>query len=131
MYDRIFGNVEYDYGWCVPIEMVLFDTSYHITCVASAYKSETINKSQRSQYARFKENEKEILKGVEHAIKEYVDNNFLEYSSRLKESIMPKELIFHQNGDAGIFLECGWDIETGIVVGIFPEVKVINPDAFL
>lgn len=131
MYDRVFGKVEYDYGWYVPIKVKLFDALCPINCVASAYKNETINKNQRSQYTLFKENEKEILKNVEHTIKEYVALNYPEYSLRLSESIVPKELIFQQNGDTGIFFECEWDIETGIVVGIFPEVKIINPDNFL
>lgn len=131
MYDRVFGKVEYDYGWCVPTELTLFDIQYKVTCVASAYKNETINKLQRSQYARYKENEKEILKNIEQIIKEYVDKNHSDYSLKLRECLTPKEMIFHQNGDTGIFFECEWDVETGVVVGIFPRIGIINPDIFL
>lgn len=131
MYDRIFGKVEYDYGWCVPSKIELFDTVYNITCVASAYKNETINRNQRSKYTLFKESEKEILKNVENKIKEYLEKNFPDYIPKIKDSLVPKELIFQQNGEVGIFFECDWDIETGMVVGIFPKVEIINPDNFL
>lgn len=131
MYDRIFGKVEYDYGWCVQSKIELFDTVYDITCVASAYKNETINRNQRSKYILFKESEKEILKNVEKKIEEYVGKNFPDYILKIKESLIPKELIFHQDGETGIFFDCNWDIESGIVVGIFPKIEIINPDNFL
>lgn len=131
MYDRIFGKIEYDYGWCSPIKIELFNTIYDITCVASAYKNETINRNQRSKYTLFKESEKETLVKVENKVKEYVEQNFPDYLKKIKESLVPKELIFQQNGDVGILFDCEWDVETGIVVGIFPEIKIINPDNFL
>ncbi|WP_300359158.1 hypothetical protein [Fusobacterium sp.] len=131
MYDRIFVKIEYDYGWCSPIKIELFNTIYDITCVASAYKNETINRNQRSKYTLFKESEKETLVKVENKVKEYVEQNFPDYLKKIKESLVPKELIFQQNGDVGILFDCEWDVETGIVVGIFPEIKIINPDNFL
>ena len=39
---------------------------------------------------------------VEEIIKQYVQKNYAEYFERLKISIVPKELILHQNGEAGI-----------------------------
>lgn len=131
MYDRVFGKIEYDYGWCTQGKIELFDTVYNIVCVASAYKGEVINRDQRSKYTLFKENEKEILKNIENKIKKYVEENFPDYSQKIKESLVPKELIFHQDGDTGIFFECAWDIETGIVVQIFPKIEIVNPDNFL
>lgn len=131
MFDRVFGKVEYDYGWCTPETIELFDTVYEITCVASAYKNEMINRQQRAQYTTFKENRKEVLTQVEEIIKQYVQKNYADYGGKLKESMIPKELIFHQNGDAGILFECEWDIETGIVVGLSPQLAIINPDNFL
>ena len=131
MYDRVFGKVEYDCGWCTLDKIELFDISYEITCVASAYKNEMISRQQRVQYSAFKEKKKEILELVEEILKQYVQNKRKDYSEKLKESVVPKELIFHQNGDTGILFECEWDVETGIVVGIFPKVEIINPDNFL
>ena len=131
MYDRIFGKIEYDYGWCSPIKIELFNTIYDIICVVSAYKNETINRNQRLKYTLFKESEKETLVKVENKVKEYVEQNFPDYLKKIKESLVPKELIFQQNGDVGILFDCEWDVETGIVVGIFPEIEIINPDNFL
>lgn len=131
MFDRVFGKVEYDYGWCTPETIELFETSYAITCVASAYKNETISRQQRAQYQIFKENRKEILTQVEETIRQYVQNNYSDYSARLKDCLVPKELIFHQNGETGILFDCEWDVETGVVVGIFPQIAIINPDDFL
>lgn len=104
MYDRVFGNVEYDCGWCVSEKLSLFNTTYDITCVASAYKTETINKQQRSQYSLFKENRKVIMGNVQHEIKDYVEKNFPAYLNNIKESLVPKELIFHQNGRCRDFI---------------------------
>lgn len=131
MFDRVFGEVDYDYGWCRPETIKLFDTSYEITCVASAYKNEKISRYQRTQYSVFKEKRLEILVQTEDILRRYVQENYPVYAENLKESIMPRELIFHQNGDAGILFDCEWDIETGIVVGIFPQLRIINPDNFL
>lgn len=131
VFDRVFGKVEYDYGWCTPETIELFDTSYEIICVASAYKNEMISRQQRAQYTIFKEKKKEILTQVEEIIKQYVQKNYADYAEKLNECIIPKELIFHQNGEAGILFECEWDIEMGIVVGISSQVKIINPDNFL
>ena len=131
MYDRVFGKVEYDYGWSTPITLVLFNETYNTTCVASAYKNETINKLQRSQYTLFKESETELLYKAEQELVKYVEQTYPSYSQKLKESIHPRELIFQQDGNVGIYCDCDWDIETGIVIGIFPETKIINPDNFL
>lgn len=131
MFDRVFGKVEYDYGWCKPETIELFDVYYEITCVASAYKNEMISRYQRSQYTVFNEKRKEILVQVEECIKQYVQKKHAEYFDRLKTSIIPKELILHQNGETGLLFECEWDIETGIVVTISPRVEIINPDNFL
>lgn len=131
MFDRVFGKVEYDYGWCVPENIELFGKSYQITCVASAYKTEMISREQRTQYKRFKEYRKETLLSVEDCIRQYVQNNYPDYLDGLENHIVPKELIFHQNGETGVLFDCKWDIETGLVVGIFPQIAIINPDCFL
>lgn len=131
MVDRVFGKVEYDYGWCRPETIELFGISFEVICVASAYKNEMISRQQRAQYSTFKEKRKEVFEKVEEILKQYVQKNYADYVDKLKESAIPKELIFHQNGDAGILFECEWDIETGIVVVILPQVKILNPDNFL
>lgn len=131
MFDRVFGQVEYDYGWCVPETIELFEKSYQINCVASAYKNEMISREQRTQYKNFKERRKDILLYVEECITQYVKDNYPDFFEGIKDSLVPKELIFHQNGETGILFECKWDVETGLVVGIFPQIAVINPDCFL
>lgn len=131
MFDKVFGDVEYDYGWCKPETIELFGIPYTITCVASAYKNEMISQQQRAQYTAFKARKAEILTQVEGIIKEYVHKEHDDYSEIIKESMIPKELIFHQNGETGILFECQWDLETGIVAGIFPQLTIIHPDRFL
>lgn len=131
MFDRVFGKVEYDYGWCTSEKIELFGMSFDITCVASAFKNEMISRQQREQYKAFQEKRAEVSAQVETLLRQYVQNNYADYAERLSESVIPKELIFHQNGDAGILFACEWDMETGIVVGISPELTIINPDNFL
>ena len=131
MIDRVFGKVEYDYGWCKPETIDLLGMTHEITCVASAYKNETISREQREKYAEFKERKNDILKQVDEVIKCHVQNHHAEYVNRLEDTLVPKELIFHQDGAAGILFECAWDVETGIVVGIFPKMEIVNPDNFL
>ncbi len=131
MFDRVFGKVEYDYGWCTTETINLFDTMYNISCVASAYKGENISREQRTRYSAFKDNKEMILKDVEGIIKGYVEHNHSDFFDKLETSITPKELIFHQNGDAGIFFDCDWDIESGIVITIYPKLGICHPDLFL
>lgn len=131
MFDRVFGKVEYDYGWCTSETIELFGTSYEVTCVASAYKNEMISRQQRTQYAVFKEKRKELLEQVEETLKQYVQENYADYLDKLSKSVAPKELIFHQDGETGILFECEWDVETGIAILLFPQVKIVNPDNFL
>ena len=106
MFDRVFGNVEYNYGWCKPETIELFGVSYEVTCVASAYKNEMPSQQQRVQHEVFALKRKELLGQVEDILKQYVQKNYADYFERLKESIIPKELIFHQDGETGILFEC-------------------------
>lgn len=131
MFDRIFGEVVYDYGWCKPETIELFNKSYQITCVASAYKNEMISREQRAQYKNFNEHKNDILMCVEECLTKYVQSNHPDYFDTLKDCIVPKELIINQDGKSGIMFDCEWDVETGVIVGISSQIEVINPDCFL
>lgn len=131
--DPVFGKVEYDYGWTKPISVSLWNKKFSISCVASAYKGQDIIDIQQKQYTHFENNLSEIEATICKAVESYYNKNVAELNVPIDVAVhvKPTELVFQREGTYGMLFNCDWDVESGIVVCLYPQVKVGPQDIFL
>lgn len=131
--DLVFGKVKYDYGWTKPLCVSLWNNKYIISCVASAYKGQEIIEIQQRQYSDFEGRSAEIESQICKAVELYYKENIAKPDSpaHVMAHVKPTELVFQRDGSYGMLFDCDWDIENGIVVCIYPQIKVGPQDIFL
>lgn len=129
--DEAFGNMTFDYGWTKKDKLNIFNKTYEISCIASAYTGKGIDDIQREMYTNYRNDSTDTLEKVESAIIDHVKNNGIKYNDGIENHLRPTEFVFQKNGKAGIIFECDWDVESGLVVLIYPEITIDIPDNFL
>lgn len=141
--NSVFGLMEYDFQWEKIEKVSIFKKEYDITISAEAYSEENISKKQEESYLRFKENEKIYIETIENKLKEYINENLEDLATYwvgarkiinitdLAKIVVPKSILFQQDGTIVFLAECEWDIENGIAVKLYPEVEVGPQDIFI
>lgn len=129
--DAAFGVMHYDYGWVKEEKLVLFEETYQITCVASAYKGQEIEEIQRREYMEYRKDRAALGCAVEDALYQYCESRGITETEKITACLKPTELIFQRDGRVGLLLDCAWEAESGIVVFLKPEIKVDIQDTFL
>ena len=141
--NKVFGIMKYDYEWEKVDEIKLFKKEYNITVIAEAFPDEDISKEQEESYLKFKKNEKSYIETIENKLKEYINENLEDLATYwvgarkiinitdLAKVVEPKSILFQQDGTIVFLAECEWDIENGIAVKLYPEVKVGSQDIFV
>lgn len=141
--DMMFGEMSYRHRWYKKQNIHMFGVEWEITVAAKAYSGRSITKEQQESYSLFMKNEKKYVDIIGEELKEYVDQHLQELavdwlSARrvgpiedLSQMVTPKTLLFKQNGDTLMLLDCVWDIENGIGVKVIPEIVTGSQDLFL
>ncbi len=131
--DQVFGEMKYKHRWEKKGTVTLFGMTWDIVIAAKAYRGKEITESQRDSYKRYKDAEGTLLEKAEEALTEYVRNTEHEAESReaLKNHLHPKTLLFKQNGDIILLLDCAWEPDQGLAVSLYPEILVAIQDMFL
>ena len=74
---------------------------------------------------------------------DYVNDNIKELSaewvgarkisviSDLAQVVTPKTILIKQDGTTIMLLDCAWDVEAGLAVKLYPELKIGSQDLFL
>lgn len=120
-----------------------FWKEWEVTVAAKAYSGKPITKEQQDAYTRFTENEIAEIATIENTILAYVNDNIKELSaewvgarkisviSDLAQVVTPKTILFKQDGTTIMLLDCAWDVEAGLAVKLYPELKIGSQDLFL
>lgn len=128
--DPIFGEMSYKHRWFKEEQLELWGKAYTVKIVAKAYKEKPITNEQQESYKRFKSNFAVISEEIKHQLITYMQQ-CLSVEHDLSTSVVPKTVLFKQDGETIILCECSWDYEHGIGIKIFPEYQVGAQDAFL
>lgn len=141
--DVVFGVMQYKHRWIKRQTISIFGKEWEVTVAAKAYSGKPITKEQQDAYTRFAENESAEIAIVENTILAYVNDNIKELSaewlgarkisviSDLAQVVTPKTILFKQDGTTIMLLDCAWDVETGLAVKLYPELKIGSQDLFL
>ena len=131
--DSIFGEMEYKFGWFKREILNLWGNEYGIIIKVIAYSESEINEEQRNSYLRLKSNINEISKNSLELLKEYILKN---YENEISENqifklVIPKTILFKQNGDFGILCDTSLDEENGFVIVLSPKYEIGIQDIFI
>ena len=131
--DKIFGEMEYKFGWFKKEILNLWGNKYEIIIKVIAYNVNEINEEQRNSYLKLKSNINEISKNSLELLKEYILKN---YENEISENqifklIIPKTILFKQNGDFGILCDTSLDEENGFVIVLSPKYEIGIQDIFI
>ena len=131
--DSIFGEMEYKFGWFKREILNLWGNEYEIIIKVIAYNEREINEEQRNSYLRLKSNINEISKNSLELLKEYILKN---YENEISENqifklVIPKTILFKQNGDFGILCDTSLDEENGFVIVLSPKYEIGIQDIFI
>lgn len=141
--DAVFGVMQYKHRWIKKQTISVFGKTWEVTVAAKAYSGKPITKEQQDAYKRFSENESTEITAIEKTILSYMNDNIKELSAEwvgarkisaiadLAQVVMPKTILFKQDGTTIMLLDCVWDIEAGLAVKLYPEVKIGSQDLFL
>lgn len=141
--DAVFGVMQYKHRWIKRQTISAFGKEWEVTVAAKAYSGKPITKEQQDAYTRFTENEIAEIATIENTILAYVNDNIKELSaewvgarkisviSDLAQVVTPKTILFKQDGTTIMLLDCAWDVEAGLAVKLYPELKIGSQDLFL
>jgi len=101
--DKIFGEMEYKFGWFKKEILNLWGNKYEIIIKVIAYNENEINEEQRNSYLKLKSN----------------------------INVIPKTILFKQNGDFGILCDTSLDEENGFVIVLSPKYEIGIQDIFI
>lgn len=141
--DNVFGEMSYKHRWYKQQSISMFGEDWNITVAAKAYLGKPITEEQRKAYATFCKNEKDMVDTIGEQLKSYVNENLITLAeywlgartivnvTDLAQMVIPKTLLFKQDGTTLFLFDCVWDIESGIAVELAPNVAVGSQDIFL
>jgi hypothetical protein len=141
--DAEFGEMKYKHKWFKEQSISLFGKKWNIIISAMSYLGKPINEAERQAYRKYMENESDYSYTIAEQLKMYINNNLyniseywaeahkIEKPSDLVKVVIPRSLVFQQDGTTIMMLDCIWDSEHGIAVEVIPEVKTGSQDYFL
>lgn len=140
--DEFFGEMIYKHRWIKKQNILLFGKEWDVTIAAKAYLAKPITEDEQRAYIYYLKHEKDMLNIVEEKTKEYINNNLNELAANwvgarkiintneLAQVVIPKTLLFKQDGTTIMLLDCVWSDE-GIAVKLAPEVSIGTQAVFL
>ena len=141
--DPIFGEMIYKHRWYKKQQFMIFGTEWEVTVVAKAYSGKPITEAQQNSYSYFCKNVNEMTIIIAEKLKEYINKNLQQLEefwmdarainslNELAQVVIPKTLLFKQDGTTIMLLDCIWDEDHGIAVKLTPEIAVGSQDIFL
>ena len=130
MFNKVFGELTFKYGWKTKTEIVLWEEVYEIKVVANAYYEEDgVTVEQEIAYTTFNDSKQEKQKIIESLLMSYYDDERSE--SQLHEQLEPKSLVFDRKGGCALLFDDEEDPDNGLAVILAPDEEVMTQDEYL
>ena len=124
MYNKVFGNVEFNMGWETKIDISIWGTIFNIIVSSeSYYEVNQITEAQENAYTSFLECEDSWIKKIE--------NILFEYSENASKRFIPVLLKIAQDGATAMVFDDVDDVAGGIVVCLTPSFELMHIDQYL
>ena len=130
MFNGIFGEIYFSFGWKTKAEITLWREVYEIVVDAEAYfENEEITFEQERAYETFNNSKQEKQDTIESLLLGYYNNERDE--SFLHEQLTPKTLVFDREGGCALLLDDEEDPDNGLAVILIPDEEVMTQDEYL
>lgn len=141
--DPVFGEMIYKHRWYKKKKFSMYGKEWDIVIAAKAYSGKAITEEQRQSYLKFFNEEDAMVSIIGENIKKYINENLYELATywigarsvdsinELAQMVVPKTLLFKQDGTTIMLFDCVWDKEHGIAVKTIPEIAIGSQDIFL
>lgn len=134
--DDVFGKMTYNHRWYKIEEMEFFGKKWPVTIAAKAYSEKPITKEQRQSYRQYKNDEQKNQTIISERLIEYINNLeiaalYIKQKEELQKVVIPRTLLFKQDGTTILLLDCVWDVDCGIGIKLYPNFAIGIQDLFL
>jgi len=130
MYNSVFGDVAFDYGWKTETEITLWERTFAVTVDADAfYETEGITAEQEAAFSAFNDQKAEKQRAIESLLMSYYEDRRSE--EQLLEQLTPTQLTFDRKGGCALLFTDEDDLDNGLAVTVFPDEDVMTQDEFL
>ena len=126
MKDKVFGEMQFEVGWCKTEAISLWGNLYTFKIRTSTTKDDVPSEKQQQAYLSFKKNLNEISKKSLGPVNDFLSNNIDEILGELGEPLPtnltdllnPNQVLFFKNGKTAIIFDVAWtDENVAILLG--------------
>ncbi|MDO4666960.1 MAG: hypothetical protein Q4A90_03885 [Streptococcus sp.] len=125
MYNKIFGELTYDFGFNSKINIEIFERKNKVIVTAQAYReSDGISREQEDSFSKFKNNMHDIIGTVEDKI---INN----YGQHANSRFNLTTIVVDRQGELALIFDDKEDEDEGIVVQVFPKYIIQTQSSYL
>lgn len=126
MIDKVFGEMQFNVGWCKQETINLWDNLYTFKIRTSSRKDELPSDIQQQAYLSFKGNLNEIGEKTHGRVIDFLNDNIDEIINELGQPLpidladllIPNQILFFKNGNTAIIFDVAWtDENVAILIG--------------
>lgn len=126
----------------VQLETLIVDKQHQLNTIKMFDKEYTVlidfdkpmNDKQGKALGHFSKNKSQLLGKASTALLKYCKSNKnidIDSVDQLSKSIKPKTILFDNDGNINLILNCSWDVEHGIGISLYPSIRIGSQDEFL
>lgn len=131
MKDIVFGEMQFNIGWCKMERINLWGNIYTFKIRTSTTNDEVPNEKQQQAYISFENNLNQISKKSLGPVNDFLSNNIDEIldelgqplPKNLSDLLIPNQVLFFKNGKTAIIFDVAWTDEN-VVILLGQSIKV-------
>ena len=131
MKDKVFGEMQFNVGWCKMETISLWGNLYTFKIRISTTKDEVPSEKQQQAYLSFKKNLNEISEKSLGLVNDFLSNNIDEIlgglgeplPTNLTDLLIPNQVLLFKNGKTAIIFDAAWTDEN-VVILLGQSIKV-------
>lgn len=125
MFDEIFGELTFDYGFEKDIKLNLFNGVQSLKLYLLSYNvEEKITQAQKESYLEFESKQDMYTKEVEEVL-------IKQYGQDFENRFSATTLMIDREGQMAFLLDDKEDLDEGIAVQIIPNLTIYNQSDYL
>lgn len=124
MKDNVFGEMQFNVGWCKMETIELWGNLYTFKIRTSSMVDEIPSERQQQAYLSFKNNLKEVSDKTLAPVNDFLSNNLEEIleefgqplPKNLTDLLIPNQVLFFKNGKVAIIFDVAWTDENVVIL---------------